>query len=99
MRGFELTGSRVLLTGASSGIGRELAKELAARGAVLAIAARRRPLLEQLADEIGGPGVIEADPARPRPPAPLPPAAPQPLRGVRRPVHKARGRGRRAGPE
>lgn len=61
-----IAGSRVLLTGASSGIGRELAKELASRGAVLAISARRRSLLEALADELsaGGharPAVIEAD--------------------------------------
>ena len=69
MRGFELTGSRALVTGASSGIGRELAKELAARGALLAISARRRPLLESLAEEIsaGGstaPAVFEADLSR-----------------------------------
>jgi len=69
MRGFELTGSRALITGASSGIGRELAKELAARGALLAISARRRPLLESLAEEIsaGGstaPAVFEADLSR-----------------------------------
>ena len=65
-----VAGKRVLLTGASSGIGRELAKVLAARGASLAIAARRRPLLESLAEEIsasGGrpPAVFEADLARP----------------------------------
>jgi uncharacterized protein len=58
MASASIDGSRVLLTGASSGIGRELAKELAARGAVLALAARRRPLLESVAEEIraaGGP--------------------------------------------
>jgi short-subunit dehydrogenase len=58
-----------LITGASSGIGRELAKELAARGASLAISARRRQLLESLADEIsaGGwtaPAVFEGDLSR-----------------------------------
>jgi short-subunit dehydrogenase len=62
----KIAASRVLLTGASSGIGRELAKELAERGAVLAIAARRRPLLESLAAEIAAAGgrepvVLEAD--------------------------------------
>jgi uncharacterized protein len=66
MASASIEGSRVLLTGASSGIGRELAKELAARGARLALAARRRPLLESLAEEIGGgsgldPAVLEVD--------------------------------------
>src|SRR4051794_8105699 len=59
----------VLLTGASSGIGRELALVLAARGARLVLAARRRPQLDRVADEIaarGGarPVVVEADLAR-----------------------------------
>src|SRR3954470_20368438 len=66
MAGFPIAGSRVLLTGASSGIGRELARELSARGALLAISARRRSLLETLAEEIGADGrpapvVLEAD--------------------------------------
>lgn len=62
MAGVELNGSRVLLTGASSGIGRELARELSARGALLAISARRRALLDSLADELQPrPAVIEAD--------------------------------------
>jgi 3-oxoacyl-[acyl-carrier protein] reductase len=65
-----VAGRRVLLTGASSGIGRELAKELAGRGASLALAARRRPLLESLAAEIRSSGsrppvLIDADLARP----------------------------------
>jgi short-subunit dehydrogenase len=59
-------GRRVLVTGASSGIGRELARELAGRGAVLAISARRQPLLETLAGELEeatgrAPMVIVAD--------------------------------------
>src|SRR5437660_11051151 len=45
-------GRGVLVTGASSGIGRELARELGRRGARLAIAARRRELLEAQADEL-----------------------------------------------
>ena len=65
----DLKDQRILLTGASSGIGRELAKQLASRGARLAIAARRRPLLEELAAEIVAsgsvePGVLESDLAR-----------------------------------
>jgi short-subunit dehydrogenase len=60
----------VLLTGASSGIGYELARELARRGAILAIAARRVDRLELLAEEIGSDGhdaplVIESDLSRP----------------------------------
>src|SRR5438876_1785 len=49
---YELKDQRVLLTGASSGIGRQLAKELAQRGARLALIARRTNLLEDLAAEI-----------------------------------------------
>ena len=47
-----------VVTGASSGIGRAIAKGLAAEGVHLAVVARRRNLLETLADEIekeGGP--------------------------------------------
>jgi uncharacterized protein len=50
--GYPVAGRRILLTGASSGIGRALARELAARGAALAVAARREGLLEELAGEI-----------------------------------------------
>ncbi len=47
---------RVLITGASSGIGRETALTLARQGADVALAARRRSLLEDLADEVGTAG-------------------------------------------
>src|SRR6185369_8269585 len=42
----------VLITGASSGIGRGLALELARRGASVGLLARRRELLEEIAQEI-----------------------------------------------
>jgi short-subunit dehydrogenase len=44
--------SVILLTGASSGIGHQLAKDLAAEGAVLALLSRKIELLEKLSSEI-----------------------------------------------
>lgn len=66
MRGIQLRGSTILLTGASSGIGRAMARRLADEGARLAVAARRLELLESLADEIAAtgaprPAVLGAD--------------------------------------
>jgi short-subunit dehydrogenase len=52
--GVELTGKRVLITGASSGIGASLARELKEQGATLVLAARRVDELQKLADELGG---------------------------------------------
>jgi len=46
------SGKAVLITGASSGIGRGLALELARRGAKLGLVARRHELLQELAAEI-----------------------------------------------
>ncbi|QRY50526.1 SDR family NAD(P)-dependent oxidoreductase [Mycolicibacterium septicum] len=65
-RRINLDGKRIVLTGASTGIGREMALALARRGAVLVVAARREGLLNRLADEIshaGGtrPIVLAAD--------------------------------------
>src|SRR3954471_12263747 len=50
-----LKNKTVVVTGASSGIGRETALELARRGANLVLAARRAELLEEVA--IGGRGL------------------------------------------
>ena len=54
----------VIITGASSGIGWELAKVLARQGARVGLMARRRENLVALADEIrAGGGVAEVEPA------------------------------------
>ncbi len=56
----EFTGRSVLITGASSGIGEELALQLAGHGALLTLAARRTERLERLAAQLEAAG-------RPRP--------------------------------
>jgi short-subunit dehydrogenase len=66
----DLRDKRILITGASSGIGRALALALAGRGASLALTARRDHLLEELAGEIdaaggGRPHTFPADLAQP----------------------------------
>ncbi len=48
----QLAGKVALVTGASAGIGRTIARMLAAEGCRLAILARRRPLLESLAADL-----------------------------------------------
>jgi uncharacterized protein len=55
-REMNLEGKRVVLTGASTGIGRALASRLADRGAVMVLAARREGLLNDVADEIAQAG-------------------------------------------
>src|SRR4051794_13894764 len=59
----------VLITGASSGIGEELARQLGQAGAKLTLAARRRDALESVAQKIGATGqskplVVECDVTR-----------------------------------
>src|SRR4029077_4870634 len=58
----ELKGKTALITGASMGIGRGIAKALAKEGVRLAVVARRRNLLEELQKEIAtGLVIIEQD--------------------------------------
>jgi 3-oxoacyl-[acyl-carrier protein] reductase len=52
----KLKGKTALVTGASAGIGRAIAKGLAAEGVRVCIAARRAALLEQLSEEISNEG-------------------------------------------
>lgn len=49
----EISGSSVLLTGASGGIGQAIARDLARRGGALTLSGRRGDVLEVLADELG----------------------------------------------
>jgi NADP-dependent 3-hydroxy acid dehydrogenase YdfG len=55
----DVTGRRVLVTGASSGIGAATCRALVARGASVAMVARRKERLDQLAEELG-PGAVPA---------------------------------------
>ena len=92
----KLAGRTALVTGASIGIGRGIAKALAAEGAKLAVVARRRNLLETLADEIaasGGmrPALIECDMMREDAPATITSAAVKELGGVDILVNNAGG--------
>jgi 3-oxoacyl-[acyl-carrier protein] reductase len=51
---FDLTGKRALVTGASGGIGREIAKALAKAGARVGLSGTRVAALKETAAEIGG---------------------------------------------
>ena len=60
-----ISGSRILITGASQGIGKALAEAAAARGARVLVCARKRELLDELAAVIRASGgtieVVQAD--------------------------------------
>lgn len=66
----KLDGARVLLTGATGGLGQAIARGLAARGATLTLTGRRADVLEPLAAELGG-RVIVSDLAQADVPARL----------------------------
>lgn len=62
-----LTGRHALVTGAARGIGAEIARTLAAEGAVLTLLGRDREALQRVADSLAGSGhgVVAADVANP----------------------------------
>ncbi|MDQ0083262.1 SDR family NAD(P)-dependent oxidoreductase [Variovorax boronicumulans] len=67
MQSNSLTGRHALVTGAARGIGAEIARTLAAEGAVLTLLGRDREALQRVADSLagGGHGVVAADVASP----------------------------------
>lgn len=50
---FDLTGKNALVTGATGGIGKSIAKQLHAQGATVALSGTRENVLQELADELG----------------------------------------------
>jgi 3-oxoacyl-[acyl-carrier protein] reductase len=79
---FDLSGKRALVTGASGGIGREIAKALAAAGARLAVSGTRFARLEEVANEIGGAAIVPCNLARIEEVDKLGPAAEKALGGI-----------------
>lgn len=92
----QLNGRTALVTGASQGIGRAIAKGLAREGVKLVVVARRRNLLEQLSAEIqndGGfaPTLIDADLSDPEAPGRIAALAEQALGRIDSLVNAAGG--------
>lgn len=58
---FNLTGKTALVTGATGGIGGEIARALHKQGAKVAVSGTRREVLETLAAELGGAPVLPCD--------------------------------------
>lgn len=57
----QISGSKVLLTGASGGLGQAIARTLAGRGATLLLTGRRADVLEPLAAELDGAQALAVD--------------------------------------
>ena len=56
--GVRLDGARVLLTGATGGVGQAIARRLSSEGAQLVLTSRRSDALRALADELGGQAIV-----------------------------------------